>query len=491
MVSRTVRMAAAAASVLAAVPATASMKVSSGPTKHVSCSAGTCTATAANAVLNVGQLQTMLASSDVTVAAGSSAQTIEIVKPLAWASTNRLTLDAQISVDIEAKIVVQSTGGLTIVTNDGGSGGDLNFSAHGKIDFWDNASSLIVNGQSFTLVRDIAQLAGAFQADQLGHFAFAADYDAAPDGAYNGYASLGSGSVFEGLGHTISNLNIDGHSASSAGMFGGVNTIRDIHLAHIAVVSGCDAGAIAGRSTSAALVNVTSSGSVASVGSGCSAGGLIGTAQSGVVMNASSSANVTVGFTTYAGGLVGFSSATIAFSHASGKVTANKKSSAGGLVGFSMGLITQSYATGNVVTHARVNAGGLVGATNSESAPVVDSYSMGTVAAGSTSDLGGLMGYGAASVSTSYSTSSVVVHGSRPLAGGFVGSHHAGTLTQNYWDTDTSGQANACSGACSGVTGVSDAALKSGLPSGFNPAVWGQDPAINNGYPYLLNNRPN
>jgi hypothetical protein len=41
-----------------------------------------------------------------------------------------------------------------------------------------------------------------------------------------------------------------------------------------------------------------------------------------------------------------------------------------------------------------------------------------------------------------------------------------------------------------GITGVTDAQLKSGLPEGFDPKIWGSDPKINNGYPYLLANPP-
>ena len=43
---------------------------------------------------------------------------------------------------------------------------------------------------------------------------------------------------------------------------------------------------------------------------------------------------------------------------------------------------------------------------------------------------------------------------------------------------------------CVVLTGLTDAQLKSGLPAGFDPAVWGQSAGINNGYPYLLSNPP-
>jgi hypothetical protein len=41
-----------------------------------------------------------------------------------------------------------------------------------------------------------------------------------------------------------------------------------------------------------------------------------------------------------------------------------------------------------------------------------------------------------------------------------------------------------------GITGLTDAQLKFALPTGFDPSVWGQNGAINNGWPYLLGNTP-
>jgi hypothetical protein len=51
--------------------------------------------------------------------------------------------------------------------------------------------------------------------------------------------------------------------------------------------------------------------------------------------------------------------------------------------------------------------------------------------------------------------------------------------------------ATGCSaGDCSGVSGLTNAQLKSGLPDGFDPKIWGQSSGINKGYPYLLANPP-
>jgi hypothetical protein len=41
-----------------------------------------------------------------------------------------------------------------------------------------------------------------------------------------------------------------------------------------------------------------------------------------------------------------------------------------------------------------------------------------------------------------------------------------------------------------GITGLTDAQLKSGLPAGFDPKIWAVNSKINNGYPYLLANPP-
>jgi hypothetical protein len=74
--------------------------------------------------------------------------------------------------------------------------------------------------------------------------------------------------------------------------------------------------------------------------------------------------------------------------------------------------------------------------------------------------------------------------------GGFIGGD-TGTLASDDWDTTTSGITNLAQGAgntanAPGVSGLTDTQLKSGLPAGFNPAVWGQNHTINGGLPYLL-----
>jgi hypothetical protein len=91
---------------LSSAVARADVEISNKPTQNMSCNAGVCTATAQKAVLNVGDLATMLAGGDATVKTGSVAKDIDVGQPLSWTSTARLTLDAQQSVQIEKQVTV-------------------------------------------------------------------------------------------------------------------------------------------------------------------------------------------------------------------------------------------------------------------------------------------------------------------------------------------------------------------------------------------------
>jgi hypothetical protein len=82
-------------------------------------------------------------------------------------------------------------------------------------------------------------------------------------------------------------------------------------------------------------------------------------------------------------------------------------------------------------------------------------------------------------------------------AGGLIGVDEvqAAGISNTYWDTDTSGIKNPGQGAGNvpndpGITGLTTEQLQSGLPQGFDPKIWGQNPNINYGFPYLLANQP-
>ena len=69
-----------------------------------------------------------------------------------------------------------------------------------------------------------------------------------------------------------------------------------------------------------------------------------------------------------------------------------------------------------------------------------------------------------------------------------------GNISNSFWDLDM-GVSDPARGAANktddpGITGLTTQQLKSGLPAGFDPNIWGQSPNINDGYPYLRANPP-
>ena len=524
-------------SILAATSAQASLVISGAATKNVNCAANVCTSTAKNAILNVSQLQGLLATSDVTVSTGAGASTIGVSAPLTWASTSRLTFSANQGVAIRAAVVVEGTGAITIAA----SGGALNFYPGGSISFWDNASSLIIGGQNYTLVSDIATLAADVSANPSGFYALAKNYDASGDSFSHSPMDVLTG-TFEGLGNTLSNVSIRGGDGDPVGLFNEVDgAVRDLALSGSLSCFGAesDAAGLLAATNSGMLKTISVSGTVACNGvhhaggvagentgtvSGATSsvnlpsssnmknGGGVAGLNAGTIQNSSASGSIAANI---AGGLAGVSSGTVQDSHASGNVSA--KGTGGGLVGLAQGSVAGSSASGAVT--AKIRAGGLVG--DAEALTVDSSFATGSAGA-QTKQAGGLIGYGAhTTVTNSYARGAATVAGSNVgsaggLAGGpttaFTASYSTGApsggkftggsvgqtssaMTNVYWDMDTSGITDPSKGAGNhpnypGITGLSDAALKSGLPTGFDPAVWAQSPSINNGYPYLIANPP-
>jgi hypothetical protein len=527
----------------ATTTAHARVTISTDPTFQMTCSAGICSPTAKDAVLNVGDLANMLASSDVTVTTGNGAVGIAVEASLTWTSTNRLTLDAMNSVFFDAPVVVAGSGGLSVLTNDGGSGGDLIFSQQGWVDFWDLGSSLVINGKSYLLVSSLPTLAAAVKSNQSGAFALAKSVDAAGDGTYTSPPVATLKGAFEGLGHTISNFSIVSY-ARDVGLFGTLKknaVVRDIILGNGSVktkrlgragfVAGTNQGLVH-RSYAAGVMQGELAGMLVGENQGtvsdCSGsgsatagetGGLIGT-NSGTV--ADSSADAAVSGFNYAGGLVAYNTGTIERSHATGAVTLRDGSDgavgglvgnnydgkidrsfatgavessgmnvfgSGGLAGMSSGTISQSFASGDVTSDS--GAGGLVGEA---SGTIEQSYATGAVS--SISIAGGLV-YSSyrMTIDQSYSTGYVsqdAAHG----RGGLIGDDfESGSIVSAYWDLDTSGVSDPSQGAGNiandpGITGLTDKELKSALPSGFDPKVWKLKHGINGGYPYLRNVPP-
>ncbi len=534
------------------------VRISSASTSNGSVSGGVFTPTSNNSILNATTLEDDLANTSITVNTGSSgtqAGNITIARSLTWNAATTLTLDAYHSIDIDAAITITGAGGLTLITDDGGTGGTLSFGSTGNVAFTDVVGSvtqgtLSIGGNSYTLENNLGSLESDIDFDASGFFALAADLYA---GGYT-YLSTPVPTVFtgtfEGLGNTISNLTVhDTSSETDVGLFGQIGaggTVRDLNLVDADVTStnaSAYVGAVAGENYGT-IENVSATGSVADLQNNAIIGGLVG-ANDETISSSNASVSVTTGYygdagglaginndeisdsyatgsatggyQNYIGGLVGDNEGTIANSYATGEAYGNDVSPVGGLVGYNNGGISYSYATGEVSSFENSQAGGLVGlnttngsisysyATGSVSAygfayagglvgdnegQISYAYAMGAVVVGINATAGGLIGYNNGTVSQTYATGAVLDAPTGTLLGGLIGYDNAapGSVTNSYWDMDTSGITNPSQGAGnvandSGITGEATANLQGTLPANFDNTVWGTGAGL---YPYFL-----
>ncbi len=471
--------------------AQAAVTISSAPTQNMSCSGGICAPTAATANLNTGDLESDLASGNVEItttgSGGVQANDIVISSGFNWTSASGLTLDAYRSVQVQASVADNGSGAVSLVTNDGGSGGMLSFISGGTLSFMSTANSLSINGQVYTMLDSLPALAAAIAKKSSGRYALSANYDASQDGIYQ-HSPIPAKfkGTFIGLGNTISALSIAGtRREEEVGLFSNIasrGTVSSLVLANANISVAADkskpvslGGLLAGLNFGA-VFNVMAGGQIQARETSSRStdiGGLVG-GNAGSIVASSSAADISVSSKKPSsvddvGDLVGANTGSISESYSTGSISVSSEvpSDSGGLVGTNDGLIENCYAVGNVTTSASSMAdaaGGLVGLTYSA---VRDSYSLGEISGGTDDYFGGFIG--------------------------FDGSN--GALSDTYWDTTTSGITNLSQGAGNiandpGITGETTQQLQSGLPQGFDPAIWAEDPNINNGLPYLIANPP-
>jgi hypothetical protein len=221
------------AAMIAGPAAHATLVVSKKPTQNMTCDRGTCSATAANAVLNIKDLKTLLHISDLTLVAGNTAQDIVFDAPFSWTSPRQLTLNAARSLVVKQPIAVEGTGALDLEYGHAAIG-TFSVVKKGRIDFWDLAARLTINSRQYLLVADIATMAVYIGGTSYAEVALAKDYDAKADGVYSAAPMTAYfGGTLEGLGHVISNLTVNdattsGHDGLISDSYGG--TFRNIGL---------------------------------------------------------------------------------------------------------------------------------------------------------------------------------------------------------------------------------------------------------------------
>ena len=159
--------------------------------------------------------------------------------------------------------------------------------------------------------------------------------------------------------------------------------------------------------------------------------GLFGVTRSSAVIRNLEMVSVQVTGTDNVGGLVGSNGGAVSACYATGKVSGDDD--LGGLIGANLSdaIVLASYSTVQVTGDDRI--GGLAGSNGGE---VAAAYATGRVVGDSES--GGLIGGNTGDVNISYATGLV---SGRSTVGGLVGRNSGGgTITDSYWDSDTSGR---------------------------------------------------
>jgi len=256
--------------------------------------------------------------------------------------------------------------------------------------------------------------------------------------------------VFDGNGHTIRHLAIDG--GSCVGLFRCLAPRGEIHNLGVVDVnmSGSDGVGALAAWNGGTVTNCYSTGMISGDND---VGGLLGF-NAGIVTR-SYSAVVITGDNSV-GGLVGNSTGSLTYCHSTAVVNGTG-GPVGGLAGSNNGIITTSYSTGAV--RGDDNLGGLVGWNSGD---VTMSYSTGSVSGDS--DIGGLVGWNfRGNVTMSYSVGAVsgneavgglVGRGRYESSSGYV---YEGRTFKSFWDIETSGQTESAGGTSLNTAGMQTA----------------------------------
>ncbi|WP_234187077.1 YDG domain-containing protein [Shinella sp. NM-101] len=454
--------------------------ISSGASSNVS----GFTATGNDSVIDAATLLTALSGANVVVSTGSSgsqAGNITVAAPLSWSAGTTLTLNAANSIyvnapitfggaagaglnlyaaaalAINAPIAVKGAGAVALthdtslptnlsfgLAGSGFSGSFTYLNASGNVQSASPGNqSLAINGDAYTLIYSMADLDAidgtsaatgnavtTYGAGLAGKYALASNLNAAGTTYTAGLIASGGttdalptafSGAFEGLGHTISNLTISGTTNYHVGLFGySTGAVRDVGLTGGSVSGYYNVGGLVGYNSGSIAQSYSG---IASATARQGVGGLVGinVGQGAITQSfATGAASAKYWF----GGLAGRNEGVISQSYATGALTGwgtelGDSYYGGGLVGYNTGTIRQSYATGSVTSGPYgYHYGGLVGQNGGYSGQNVDGV-----------------------IDQSYATGAVW-GGNGNYIGGLVGTIWSGSVTNSYWNTQTSGRSN-------------------------------------------------
>jgi filamentous hemagglutinin family protein len=308
-----------------------------------------------------------------------------------------------------------------------------------------NNSNILTQGYYFSLLNDLSSSTSDYT-----------DIASSSANSGKGWNPIGNGNSyfsgeFDGLDHTIDSLTItDTADSFYFGLFGTADSnaiIKNIGITNVDIASNRGninaIGALVGESTA-------------------------------TISNSFSTGTISVASSTIVGGLVGGGDGDISSSYSTVDVEGSDYT--GGLVGYVWGgSISNSYATGDISSTGD-DIGGLAGKVTSP-ASITKSYATGIVIG--YDNIGGLVGSNSGSIENSYATSSVSIIPGGSNAGGLVGFDDTGSVTNSFWNTNTSGQATSDGGEGKTTAELQDITIYS--DAGWDIAL---DSTLNSEYKY-------
>lgn len=308
---------------------------------------------------------------------------------------------------------------------------------------------------------------------------------------------------FDGNGYTISNLWINRYGEHDVALFGYASNaeITNVNFHNCTIKGGGDhVGTVVGTGgNDVSYITVTEG----DVYGGDEIGGFVGY-PFGTYEYCSFSGNVTNDSDSHIGGFAGrISSGTIyrCWSNANvwAKATSNRAYYIGGFIGDMSGataspVIRECFAYGSVVadnfgTYVPYPIGGFVGRMYQGSTTIYDCGTLASVYSAEGIRVGGFIGraeYQDCDIYTSYCAGSVYGAGS---VGGFCGLDDAGsssTFATCFWDIETTGWDTSAGDAIGrNTTPMKTETNYTDFGWDFT-TIWGMNPIINVGYPYLL-----
>jgi filamentous hemagglutinin family protein len=392
-------------------------------------------------------------STDATATPGQMGD-VNVNADVAWNANTKLTLNAHNNVNINAKIIINgNTGGLVLNPT-----GRVNTANGGAVKLNGASTTYTQNGVAYQVLRtvnDLNNLTSAAASNKK--FVLGGDIDASIMSTWNGgkgfdgygdYDSTNttvSGTIFNGLGNTISNFYVNRPTETYVGLFGVFynGTISNLNLSGT-VIGAKDAGLLAGEVSNAKVYNVNTSGSVNGT---TEVGGAIGMALQSTIDTVTSTADVT-GTGQSVGGVLGYTwmNTAIKALRYSGHVVGDTYT--GGVIGKSYvdTLVTDLATTGSTTVTGNAYVGGGVG--HLSPGGVANNISTTGTVIGNTS-VGGVFGYVRGNLSNLKTDAAV---SGTDMVGGLVGELTTSTLDSAF----ATGNVTATGSSVGGLVGKSN-----------------------------------